>query len=51
MIAGVRPAHSPALGHARKAVKEGWVKRLRGLKSLGKRTPPASDRPAAAGKP
>ena len=31
------PADSLALGRGRQIVKEGWVKRLRGIKSMGKR--------------
>jgi len=37
------PPDALALGRARQVVKEGWVKRLRGLKSLGKRAAQASD--------
>ena len=43
VITGDVPAHALALGRARQVVKEGWVKRLRGLKSLGKKAAPASD--------
>jgi bifunctional UDP-N-acetylglucosamine pyrophosphorylase/glucosamine-1-phosphate N-acetyltransferase len=32
------PADSLALGRSRQVVKEGWATRLRGLKSLGKKT-------------
>jgi bifunctional UDP-N-acetylglucosamine pyrophosphorylase/glucosamine-1-phosphate N-acetyltransferase len=37
------PAEALALGRARQTVKEGWVRRLRGLKSMGKRTAQASE--------
>jgi bifunctional UDP-N-acetylglucosamine pyrophosphorylase/glucosamine-1-phosphate N-acetyltransferase len=37
------PAGSLAIGRARQIVKEGWAKRLRGLKSLGKRMRRASE--------
>ena len=37
------PAGSLALGRGRQIVKEGWAKRLRELKSMGKRKQPASD--------
>jgi bifunctional UDP-N-acetylglucosamine pyrophosphorylase/glucosamine-1-phosphate N-acetyltransferase len=37
------PAGALALGRGRQGVKEGWAKRLRGLKSMGKRKVQASD--------
>ena len=37
------PADALALGRAPQVVKEGWVKRLRGLKSAGKKVGQASD--------
>jgi bifunctional UDP-N-acetylglucosamine pyrophosphorylase/glucosamine-1-phosphate N-acetyltransferase len=43
VITGDVPPDSLALGRARQIVKEGWVKRLRGLKSMGKRKAQASD--------
>jgi bifunctional UDP-N-acetylglucosamine pyrophosphorylase/glucosamine-1-phosphate N-acetyltransferase len=36
------PADALALGRGRQTVKEGWAKRLRGLKSLGKKKTPVS---------
>jgi bifunctional UDP-N-acetylglucosamine pyrophosphorylase / glucosamine-1-phosphate N-acetyltransferase len=43
VITGDVPADSLALGRARQVVKEGWVRRLRGLKSLRKKAGPAAD--------
>jgi bifunctional UDP-N-acetylglucosamine pyrophosphorylase/glucosamine-1-phosphate N-acetyltransferase len=37
VITGDVPADSLAIGRGRQVVKEGWAKRLRGLKSMGKR--------------
>jgi bifunctional UDP-N-acetylglucosamine pyrophosphorylase/glucosamine-1-phosphate N-acetyltransferase len=37
------PADALALGRARQTVKEGWVNRLRNLKSMGKKKSAASD--------
>jgi bifunctional UDP-N-acetylglucosamine pyrophosphorylase/glucosamine-1-phosphate N-acetyltransferase len=37
------PAGALAIGRGRQVVKEGWVSRLRGLKSLGKKKAPVSD--------
>ena len=43
VITGDVPADALALGRGRQAVKEGWAKRLRGLKSMGKKKAQASD--------
>jgi bifunctional UDP-N-acetylglucosamine pyrophosphorylase/glucosamine-1-phosphate N-acetyltransferase len=43
VITGDVPPDSLALGRARQIVKEGWTKRLRRLKSMGKRKAQASD--------
>jgi bifunctional UDP-N-acetylglucosamine pyrophosphorylase / glucosamine-1-phosphate N-acetyltransferase len=37
------PADALAIGRGRQVVKEGWVSRLRGLKSMGKKKAPVSD--------
>jgi bifunctional UDP-N-acetylglucosamine pyrophosphorylase/glucosamine-1-phosphate N-acetyltransferase len=43
VITGDVPAGALALGRARQVIKEGWARRLRGIKSMGKRKVQASD--------
>ena len=38
------PADALALGRARQSIKEGWARRLRALKAIGKKKPPPSSR-------
>jgi bifunctional UDP-N-acetylglucosamine pyrophosphorylase / glucosamine-1-phosphate N-acetyltransferase len=43
MITQNVPADALALGRSRHTVKEGWATRLRGLKTLGKKTAQSRD--------